>query len=398
MSSGFLRGFTQGWGLVDDQIQQQKADERYEAEQARNESRYQDALTRQNEMDARSKELHNIQLEQAEYNKSQRPIQEQQTQLGIQQSKQNLAINDFKLKEAERKHEEQEINRWGERLTLEFDNGEINPDTYNNFQKYAKGTAFNLDDIGDPEYISALDFLSGVTQNPESARDPRALAAFNRVFRDNINSGKMVSGGVRKEITSVIPSKNGKISFEVTTFNAEGKPIRKAPLTTGRSPEDGEGTGVLLEAGDLIGNIQARKMVAARFLSDPRTKEGIDRLRGQLRTSTNDVTKLAPRAKSLQEQYKAIIAQRNRVINKASSQNDLGVALTDDARNSIIQTADADMAAQMQKLAGTFSKEEFEAAGIPLPEVKPSGGGQPQVTDQQKIEAAKLILSQTGVM
>lgn len=144
------------------------------------------------------------------------------------------------------------------------------------FYQRMKGTAFDVTKVLDQEHVAALDFMA-VALNPEDGRttpkDPRMLAAFNKVFADELNAGAVGSvnpeTGAKaqtKQVISVHPveGKPGEFYANLKVTYEDGT-SREAPMTEGRTGDEKDDTLKTIKVDELVEQVSVRQAYAKQW-------------------------------------------------------------------------------------------------------------------------------------
>lgn len=308
--AGFLSGFQTGWGLADRELEQQEEQRRYDAGVALEQERYDAEQSRLAKQDARAQEQHDMEVEQNQYQIGRRGVQEQADQLALQQSEQAVRANEIAFKQ-------EEINNWGTRLAEEYrTTGKYNPDTVIKFAGASSGTAWDLGDITDDNYIRSIDTVDKIIrENPSAINSEEGLQALNTLYAKQINKGEMVEGGVSKQISRVTTDNQGNLQFMVDTLDQSGQPIKSSPLSDGRGV-DGQPMSIPIEK--VVDHLTAKKMAVATFMANP---DGMNQIKSVVNAVTGggDAQKIAqtPQQKFAVEQLSGLMEEYNSAMNPA---------------------------------------------------------------------------------
>lgn len=263
--AGFLSGFNQGWGLMDQKIQQDKADQRYEEQQAENQRRYETDLGFRQAQEKRNQQTFENQQTQFanqqeayDYEKGLRPQKEKATKL-------QLEAAELEYKNAQAATKKQQVNDVMNVLLEDIKGGRsFSPESWDNAVKVTKGTAWDLSKITDPNYTKQLDNADFFMQNPTEINSPEGKQFMNTIFSDEFKSGGMVKGGVSKEFDHAEATKDGIVIW-THTLDGSGNVIKKAPITVDRQPG---GKPRIFGVDEIMNSVQAKKMGAATIMAN----------------------------------------------------------------------------------------------------------------------------------
>lgn len=263
--AGFLGGFNQGWGLMNQKIQQDKADKRYEDQQAENQRRYETDLGfRQAQEDRNQKTFQNQQTQFAnqqeayDYEKGLRPQKEKATNLQLQTA-------ELEYKNAQADAKKRQVNDSMGVLLEDIKAGRnFSPEAWDNALVATKGTAWDLGKITDPNYTAQLDNSNYFMENPQQINTPEGKQFMNTVFGDEFKDGGMVEGGFTKEFDRAEATKDGIVLW-THTLDRNGNVIKRAPITVDRQPD---GQPRVFSVDEIMDSVQAKKMGAATIMAN----------------------------------------------------------------------------------------------------------------------------------
>ncbi|HHP0467291.1 TPA: hypothetical protein ACRZZI_004952 [Vibrio harveyi] len=263
--AGFLSGFNQGWGLMDQKIQQDKADQRYEEQQAENQRRYETDLGFRQAQEKRNQQTFDNQQTQFanqqeayDYEKGLRPQKEKATKLQLQAA-------ELEYKNAQAAAKKQQVNDVMNVLLEDIKGGRsFSPESWDNAVNVTKGTAWDLSKITDPNYTKQLDNADFFMQNPNEINSPEGKQFMNTIFGDEFKDGGMVKGGVSKEFDHAEATKDGIVIW-THTLDGNGNVIKKAPITVDRQPG---GKPRIFGVDEIMNSVQAKKMGAASIMAN----------------------------------------------------------------------------------------------------------------------------------
>ena len=403
--SGFVQGFQGGFNMADGVIRQEENKRRYGLQQDRLDraeqreiDRYDKAQARQGKLDAMSEQLHNIQVEQSEYSKSQRPIleeraKEQHESLMANQelTRKNMALQ---IKERRKKMKMEDVREWNGIAYQEFiENGSLSEQTADGYLKATAGTPFELDYILDPNVQKSLDALDQYARSGfQDTNSQEVIGHFNTVFKQDINR-LMVhpQGSAYNKVTGVDIGKDGQMSFEVTAYGQNGKPLETRNY------------GNVLNYSDVVDKAFGRKAVAAAMNADPKFRAQLihanqsSKSRGQ----AGDLDYLTKNNVSqVQRLYQDIVqnAAKEKKAIREKYADPMAINLDPTKMQAELDAVDVLTQQNIQGLHDTFTPQEVQFARIPSAVAnKGIGQADPNAQKQSALDSLNQHLKNKGL-
>lgn len=280
--SGLARGFNTGFRLADMVAREDESQRRFGLQQERLDNQEAEGLRRFNvqqdrldKQDARQQQQFEANMEQINYAKSRRPFQEQKenTLFDLQTQQSQAAIEQARLNLKDKKKTMQRadiIDAYGV-ANQEFEKtGTISPDTFEQLQAVAGGTAFDPLTFADQDYIQATDYLTQIAQfGFKDADIDKLMASFNTVYKPEINRLRLADGAAYNRVTDAKAYKDGALQFQVTAYDKDGHPMTS------------QWHHKVIPYGDLVDNTMARKSVLASVIANPRFHAQLNYLASQ---------------------------------------------------------------------------------------------------------------------
>lgn len=402
--SGFVQGFQGGFNMADNVVRQEENKRRYGLQQDRLDraeqreiDRYDKAQARQGKLDAMSEQLHNIQVEQSEYSKSQRPILEQraQEQHDSLMANQSLNRDNMKLQIKERRkkmkmEDAQLINNIAYQEYLEHET--ISPETAQKYLEVNAGTPLEIEYLTDPNIAKSLDFLNTQARNGLANTNAQELIGhFNIAFKQDINKLMVHENAAYNKVTQADADKDGQMSFGITAYDQNGKAL------------DTRYFGNVLNYGDLVDKTFGRKALVASMMTNPKFLAqikyyGESAKKGRQQGDLDYLTK--NNVSQVQRLYQDIVknAEEQKQAIREKYADPMAINLDPTKMQAELDAVDVLTQQNIQGLHDNFSPQEINYARIPSPVAnKGIGQGSPNAKKQSALDLLNQHLKDKGL-
>ena len=391
--------------MADGVIRQEENKRRYGLQQDRLDraekreiERYDKAQARQGKLDAMSEQLHNIQVEQSEYSKSQRPILEERAKEQHESLMANQELTrknmELQIKERRKEMKMEDVREWNGIAYQEFiENGSLSEQTADGYLKATAGTPFELDYILDPNVQKSLDALDQYARSGfQDTNSQEVIGHFNTVFKQDINR-LMVhpQGSAYNKVTGVEVGKDGQMSFEVTAYGQNGKPLETRNY------------GNVLNYSDVVDKAFGRKAVAAAMNADPKFRAQLIHANQSSKSRSQAggidyVTK--NNISQVQRLYQGIVenAEKQKQAVREKYADPMSVNLDPTKMQSELDAIDVSIQQSIQGLHDNFSPQEVQLARIPAVLAnKGIGQADPTAKKQSSLDLLNQHLKDKGL-
>ena len=402
--SGFLQGFEGGFGMTDRVMQQHENKRRYGLQQerlnraeSREIERYDAAQARQGKLDAMNEQLHDIQVEQSEYNKTQRPILEQRAQEQHDSLMANHSLNreamKLTLKERRKEMKMKDVMHANNILSVELSKtGKISAESLQMYYETTKGTVFEVDYMLDKNVMKSVDALTTYAKNGfANTNTQEVLGHFNTVFKQDINKLMVHENAAYNKVTQADAGKDGQMSFGITAYDQNGKPL------------DTRYFGDVLNYSAVVDKTFAVKAAMASMLANPKLKAQLEAYGGTAKQLEKQggldyVTKnnISQAQRLYQDILKNAEEQKQAIREKYADPMAINLDQTQmqaelDAINQWTQQS-------IQGLHDNFSPQEINYARIPSPVAnKGIGQADPNAKKQSALDSLNKHLKDKGL-
>ena len=402
--SGFLQGFEGGFGMTDRVMQQHENKRRYGLQQerlnraeSREIERYDAAQARQGKLDAMNEQLHDIQVEQSEYNKTQRPILEQRAQEQHDSLMANHSLNrenmKLQIKERRKEMKMKDVMHANNILSEELSKTDtISPESLQMYYETTKGTVFEVDYMLDKNVMKSVDALTTYAKNGfANTNTQEVLGHFNTVFKQDINKLMVHENAAYNKVTQADAGKDGQMSFGITAYDQNGKPL------------DTRYFGDVLNYSAVVDKTFAVKAAMASMLANPKLKAQLEAYGGTAKQLEKQggldyVTKnnISQAQRLYQDILKNAEEQKQAIREKYA--DPMAINLDQTQMQAELDAVDSLAQQGIQGLHDNFTPQEINYARIPSPVAnKGIGQADPNAKKQSALDSLNQRLKEMGL-